>query len=144
MWLRARRRERVALVDDVGLALTGEVEGAAERRPIGAERGVARPGAVGGRPRIRRPEPVAPPSGRRLAPVVAVRQGLSEPLAIRRQVAFLTGLPAQFAPGDPSFGSMLGLGVALALMTLAWLAAYACAVERAGAMPAVRVATLQR
>jgi threonine/homoserine/homoserine lactone efflux protein len=70
------------------------------------------------------------------------RQGLVSNLGNPKMAVFFTGLLPQFAPaGGGAFATMLGLGIAFAALTLAWLTLYAFAVERArGALarPAVR------
>ena len=60
----------------------------------------------------------------------AFRQGLLSNLGNPKMAVFFTSLLPQF--GAESFWSLLALGGAFCLMTLAWLTAYAVAVERAG------------
>jgi threonine/homoserine/homoserine lactone efflux protein len=67
------------------------------------------------------------PGPRRTAPF---RQGLLSNLANPKMAVFFTSLLPQF--GSASFGALLGLGLLFCTMTLAWLAAYAFAVARAG------------
>jgi threonine/homoserine/homoserine lactone efflux protein len=78
-----------------------------------------------------------PPSARTL-----YRQGLLSNLGNAKVAVFFTSLLPQFAPGgDPTFGTMLPLGLCFAVLTLAWLSAYAVAVARAAVVlnrPAVR------
>jgi len=63
----------------------------------------------------------------------AFRQGVLSNLANPKMAVFFTGLLPSFAGsgGDPAFASMLGLGLLFCLLTLAWLAGYALAVDRA-------------
>jgi threonine/homoserine/homoserine lactone efflux protein len=82
------------------------------------------------------------PAGRRLAPRVAFRQGVLSDLGNPKMAAFFTSLLPQFAPaGDANFAALALLGLLFSLMTLSWLAGYALAIARAGALfekPAVR------
>ena len=71
----------------------------------------------------------APASG--LSPRVAFLQGLVSNLSNPKMVAFFIGLLPPFAGVHPSFSLLLGLGFNFCLLTLAWLAGYAFAVERA-------------
>jgi threonine/homoserine/homoserine lactone efflux protein len=68
----------------------------------------------------------------RLAARAALRQGLLSNLGNPKMLAFFTSLLPQFAPGEPSFFSLLALGLLFATMTFVWLSAYAFAVARAG------------
>jgi threonine/homoserine/homoserine lactone efflux protein len=79
------------------------------------------------------------PLGRR----TAFRQGVLSNLANPKMAVFFTSLLPQFAAfgGEPSFAPMLALGLLFCAMTLAWLCAYALAVDRASRVlrrPAVR------
>ena len=68
----------------------------------------------------------------------AYRQGVTSNLGNPKMAVFFTSLLPQFAG---SFAGLLALGVLFALMTLAWLSAYAAVVARAGdalRRPAVR------
>jgi threonine/homoserine/homoserine lactone efflux protein len=68
----------------------------------------------------------------RLAPRRAFRQGLVSDLGNPKAGAFFTSLLPQFAPaGGGAFWVMLGLGLLMCAMTLAWLAAYATAMAKA-------------
>ncbi len=70
---------------------------------------------------------------RRLEPPVAFRQGLVSNLTNPKMAAFFPALLPQFvSSGTGAFVTLLGLGFLFSLMTLAWLAAYAVAVARAG------------
>lgn len=82
--------------------------------------------------RGRRPEDEHDRSRPRLPAAAALRQGLLSNLGNPKMLAFFTSLLPQFAPGEPSFASLLALGVVFATMTFVWLAAYAFAVARAG------------
>jgi threonine/homoserine/homoserine lactone efflux protein len=66
---------------------------------------------------------------RPLAGATALRQGLISNLGNPKMAAFFPALLPQFAS---SFSSLLLLGLAFCLMTLAWLTAYAFVVARAG------------
>jgi len=82
------------------------------------------------------------PAAQRLAPRVAFRQGVISDLGNPKMAAFFTSLLPQFAPaGDASFAALALLGLLFSLMTLSWLAGYALAIARAGALferPVVR------
>jgi len=68
----------------------------------------------------------------------AFRQGVTSNLGNPKMAVFFTSLLPQFAG---SFAGLLALGVLFAVMTLAWLSAYATVVARAGdalRRPAVR------
>ena len=68
----------------------------------------------------------------------AFRHGVTSNLGNPKMAVFFTSLLPQFAG---SFAGLLALGVLFAVMTLAWLSAYAVAVARAGdalRRPAVR------
>ena len=75
--------------------------------------------------------PAGPQSARRLSFGQAARQGLLSNIANPKMVAFFTGLLPQFVPARPSFAALFALGISFCLMTMAWLTAYAFAVERA-------------
>jgi threonine/homoserine/homoserine lactone efflux protein len=77
-------------------------------------------------------------SGDGLAAGTAFRQGMTSNLGNPKMAVFFTSLLPQFAG---SFAGLLGLGILFAVMTLAWLSAYAAVVARAGdalRRPAVR------
>lgn len=77
----------------------------------------------------------AQPAGtsRRLAPGVALRQGVISDLGNPKMAMFFGSLLPQFVPaGAPSFAALAGLGLLFAAMTFAWLAAYAALLARAG------------
>lgn len=69
----------------------------------------------------------------RLRGAAAFRQGVLSNLANPKMAVFFTSLLPPFAAfgGEASFVPMLGLGVLFCAMTLAWLSAYALAVDRA-------------
>jgi threonine/homoserine/homoserine lactone efflux protein len=80
-------------------------------------------------------EPTAPRTRSRLAPRTALRQGLISDLANPKMAVFYTSLLPQFAPSDgAAFPVLLGLGALFCAMTFAWLALYATAVDRLGAL----------
>jgi threonine/homoserine/homoserine lactone efflux protein len=61
----------------------------------------------------------------------ALRQGLISDLANPKAAVFFTSLMPQFTPTEgPAFPVLLGLGLLFSLMTFAWLALYASAVDR--------------
>jgi threonine/homoserine/homoserine lactone efflux protein len=60
----------------------------------------------------------------------AFLQGLLSNLSNAKMVAFFIGLLPPFAGPHPSFVLLLALGVNFCVLTLAWLVAYAFAVER--------------
>jgi threonine/homoserine/homoserine lactone efflux protein len=63
----------------------------------------------------------------------AFRQGLLSNLGNPKMAVFFTSLLPQFAPSSgPAFAWLLALGLLFCALTLAWLAAYAVAVARAG------------
>jgi threonine/homoserine/homoserine lactone efflux protein len=66
---------------------------------------------------------------RSVRPRVAFRQGLVSNLGNPKMAVFFPSLLPQFAH---SFAGLLVLGLVFASLTLAWLAAYACAVSKAG------------
>ena len=73
--------------------------------------------------------------GPRLEPWTAFRQGVLSNLGNPKMAAFFTSLLPAFAPaGRASFPALLVLGLLFCAMTLAWLAAYAAVVLRAGDM----------
>jgi threonine/homoserine/homoserine lactone efflux protein len=87
----------------------------------GAVRGQIRPGASEG------------PYVRRLAPPLALRQGLLSNLGNPKMVVFFSSMLPQFAPSaGPTFVTMLGLGLLFCAMTLLWLSGYAWVIGRAG------------
>ena len=72
------------------------------------------------------------------SPRTAFRQGATSNLGNPKMAVFFTSLLPQFAG---SFAGLLALGVVFAVLTVAWLSAYALVVARAGATlrrPAVR------
>jgi threonine/homoserine/homoserine lactone efflux protein len=79
----------------------------------------------------RGPAPV-PGSAPRLARAGAYRQGLISDLSNPKMAAFFTSLLPQF--GGTSFWLMLGFGLLFCVLTWLWLALYAVALERLGAM----------
>lgn len=69
----------------------------------------------------------------RLAPVAAFRQGFISDLGNPKIAVFFPSLLPQFVPaGQPSFLSLLLLGVVFALITFSWLTVYATVVAKAG------------
>jgi threonine/homoserine/homoserine lactone efflux protein len=90
--------------------------------------------------------PLSPGTGdtstRRLAPLVALRQGAVSNLTNPKMAAFFPSLLPQLVPaGHASFSALLTLGLLFCVMTLVWLTAYAVAVSRAGDIlrrPAIR------
>jgi threonine/homoserine/homoserine lactone efflux protein len=93
----------------------------------------------------RRPRERVEEARRRLPAAFAFRQGLVSNLTNPKMAAFFPALLPQFAPeGGASFPALLALGLVFCSLTLAWLAAYAAAVARAGDLlrrPSVRRAT---
>ena len=84
------------------------------------------------RPDARHPHsaPAAAPHAR-LTTRNALRQGLISDLANPKAAVFFTSLMPQFTPTEgPAFPVLLGLGLLFSLMTFAWLALYASAVDR--------------
>jgi threonine/homoserine/homoserine lactone efflux protein len=72
---------------------------------------------------------------RRLRPAAAFRQGVISDLGNPKMAVFFASLLPQFAPeGGNLFLWLLGLGLAFSALTFAWLAAYAFAIDRAGAL----------
>ena len=63
-------------------------------------------------------------------PSRAFLQGFLSNLSNAKMVAFFIGLLPPFAGSHPSFVLLLALGLNFCLLTLAWLVAYAFAVER--------------
>ena len=59
-------------------------------------------------------------------------QGLVSNLSNAKMVAFFVSLLPQFAGQEATFGLLVALGLNFCLLTLAWLSAYAFAVERLG------------
>lgn len=84
-------------------------------------------GAVSRRPPI---DPSPTSAGSRLSPRFAFVQGVLSNLSNAKMVAFFISLLPQFAGPHPSFALLLALGLNFCLLTLAWLVAYAFAVER--------------
>lgn len=89
------------------------------------------------------------PTGRRLGPRAAFRQGVVSDLGNPKMAVFFASLLPQFVPaqfvqaGAEPFAALLALGLAFSLMTFAWLAAYAVVVAKAGDVlrrPAIRPA----
>jgi threonine/homoserine/homoserine lactone efflux protein len=67
------------------------------------------------------------------APRVSFRQGLLSNLANPKMAVFFTSLLPQFVPrGGGSFIGLLFLGIMFSALTLAWLAAYAVVIAKAG------------
>ena len=80
----------------------------------------------------RAPEGVSP-GGRSPASLVAARQGFVSNVTNPKMAVFFPSLLPQFASGGrASFAALLLLGLVFALMTLAWLTAYAMVVAKAG------------
>jgi threonine/homoserine/homoserine lactone efflux protein len=70
---------------------------------------------------------------RRPSASTAFRQGVLSNLGNPKMAVFFTSLLPSFAPtGDAAFPALLALGFLFCGMTLAWLAAYAAVVARAG------------
>jgi len=69
---------------------------------------------------------------RRFSSRTAFWQGLLSNLSNAKMVAFFISLLPQFAGSHPTFWLLLALGFNFCLLTLAWLTAYAFAVERMG------------
>jgi threonine/homoserine/homoserine lactone efflux protein len=88
--------------------------------------------------------PPESPSGRPESGVRAVRQGLLCDLGNPKVAIFFTSLLPQFVHGTgPAFVPLLFLGILFAVLTLAWLAAYAFALGHASGYlrrPSVRKA----
>ena len=78
----------------------------------------------------------------RLAPRAGLRQGVLSNLGNPKMAVFFTSLLPQFAgDGGASFAGLLALGLLFNMLTFVWLAGYAVAVARAGAVlqrPAIR------
>jgi threonine/homoserine/homoserine lactone efflux protein len=71
----------------------------------------------------------------RLRPAAAFRQGVISDLGNPKMAVFFASLLPQFAPeGSSLFLWLLGLGLVFSALTFAWLAAYAFAIDRAGAL----------
>jgi threonine/homoserine/homoserine lactone efflux protein len=79
-----------------------------------------------------RPRAEARTGGSSLAPVIALRQGLLSNLGNPKMAVFFTSLLPQFAPGAPTFWTLLSLGLLFCTMTFVWLVAYATVVSKAG------------
>lgn len=72
-------------------------------------------------------------SARRVAPAVALRQGVISDLGNPKMAVFFTSLLPQFIPhGRASFSALLLLGLVFCSLTFAWLTGYAIAVAKAG------------
>jgi threonine/homoserine/homoserine lactone efflux protein len=71
-------------------------------------------------------------TGTALPASVAYRQGVVSNLGNPKMAAFFLSLLPQFTSGDATVAPLLALGLVFSTMTLAWLAAYAFAVARAG------------
>ncbi len=69
-----------------------------------------------------------------MAASVAFRQGLVSNLGNPKMAVFFTSLLPQFASAGASFFTLLPLGLLFCSLTLLWLAAYAVAVAKAGAV----------
>lgn len=69
-------------------------------------------------------------SAQRVPGRAAFFQGLLSNLSNAKMLAFFVGLLPPFAGPHPSFALLLALGLNFCLLTLAWLVAYAFAVER--------------
>ena len=82
-----------------------------------------------------------PPASRR-AGQTAFAQGLVSNLANPKMVAFFIGFLPAFSGAHLTLVVVVGLGLNFSLLTLAWLAGYAYAVERAGRW--FRLARLRR
>jgi threonine/homoserine/homoserine lactone efflux protein len=76
-----------------------------------------------------RKDPVSHPAGRSGR---WFAQGYLSNLSNAKMIAFFISLLPPFAGPHPTFGLLLLLGLNFSLLTLAWLAAYAAAVERLG------------
>jgi threonine/homoserine/homoserine lactone efflux protein len=69
----------------------------------------------------------------RVAPALALRQGLVSNLTNPKMAAFFPSLLPQFtASSDAGFTGLLGLGLIFCTLTLAWLTAYAVALASLG------------
>ena len=80
-------------------------------------------------------DPVAVGATRRLNGKQGFRQGLINDLANPKIAAFFTSLLPQFIdPGQPVFVPFLVLGALFAVMTLAWLCAFALMASKAGGL----------
>ena len=86
-------------------------------------------------PRLRGSTGRSPGMGQRDAAVsgrTAFIQGYLSNLSNAKMVAFFISLLPPFAGSHPGFAPLLALGFNFSLLTLAWLAGYAAAVERLG------------
>ena len=70
--------------------------------------------------------------GPTLPPSVALRQGVLSNLGNPKMAVFFTSLLPQFAPGKPTFVTLLALGLLFCTMTFVWLTLYATVVAKAG------------
>jgi len=81
-------------------------------------------------------------SPHRLAPAVALRQGVISDLGNPKIAVFFTSLLPQFTPrGDATFATLVAHGLVFCALTFAWLTGYAIVVARAGDFlrrPAIR------
>ena len=77
-------------------------------------------------------EAARPAQATRRAGQTAFAQGLVSNLANPKMVAFFIGFLPAFSGAHPTLVVVVGLGLNFSLLTLAWLAGYAYAVERAG------------
>jgi threonine/homoserine/homoserine lactone efflux protein len=77
--------------------------------------------------------PLPPPRLRRLSAKAALVQGLVSDLGNPKMAIFFASLLPQFVPAnETSFLAPMSLGLIFCAMTLAWLAAYAAVVAKAG------------
>ncbi|HVA89375.1 MAG TPA: LysE family translocator [Chloroflexota bacterium] len=82
------------------------------------------------RARLAAPEASSP---RRLAPAVALRQGVISDLGNPKIAVFFTSLLPQFTPhGSATFATLVAHGLIFCALTFAWLTAYALVVAKAG------------
>jgi threonine/homoserine/homoserine lactone efflux protein len=71
--------------------------------------------------------------GAHLRAVAAFRQGVISDLGNPKMAVFFASVLPQFAPqGEGMLSALVLLGLVFALLTLLWLAAYACAIAKAG------------
>jgi threonine/homoserine/homoserine lactone efflux protein len=92
---------------------------------LGAWRGTVHPVPVpGGTQRVAR-----------LSPRASFVQGLLSDLGNPKMAVFFSSLLPQFAPRDGDvFATLIGLGLVFSAMTFLWLALYAAAIARLGAL----------
>ena len=74
--------------------------------------------------------PTAAPAPQSL-PRAAFRQGIVSNLGNPKMAVFFTSLLPQFTPAGATFAVPLALGLVFCVLTLGWLALYACVVARA-------------